>query len=436
VLENADRDFAWFGDGYWESTRGLRGSAAGGFAHYAIVGAVAPRKLIHAHEFGWNPKDDPAWPRLQTIFGFYGKPDDRLAFAHGTGTLKGQPPESSHCTHVGAVHRKMIYPTLKAWFDMPIPTEFSQRRPTDDLLCWTDDARKELKPRKLHEVLGDLAAERAAAARKRLDSPEKLRKEWASLLGDVGEVPANPKLFEGEANDVPGGKLKRFALETADGVTIPFVLILPTEVKEKPPVVVMVAQPGKAGFLKERADTLREFLKAGIAVCLPDVRGTGETRVGTSADRASSRTSASQTEQILGRTVLGLQLRDLRTVLAWLRGIADVDGKKLAVWGDSFAAANPPDRKLSAPLDAPDPPAIAEPGAATLALLAGLFEDVAAVHAGGFAPDSAVLGSPYVYVPHDAVVPGMLTLGRPDLGSREVSTAAALVKKLAVGDSR
>ena len=428
--ENPDRDFAWFGDGYWESTRGLRGGAAGGFAHYAIVGSVAPRKLIHAHEFAWNPKDDPAWPRLQTIFGFYGQPDDRLAFAHGTGTLKGQPPESSHCTHVGAVHRKMIYPTLKAWFDMPIPTEFSQRRPSDDLLCWTDGARKELMPRKLHEVLTDLAAERAAEARQRLDSPEKLRKEWAAVLGDVGEVPANPKLFEGETTDVPGGNLKRFALETADGVTIPFVLVRPTEVQGKPAVVVMVAQGGKAAVLKERADTIREFLKAGVAVCLPDVRGTGETRAGTSADRGSSRTSLSQTEQILGRTVLGSQSRDLRTVLEWLRGYADVDGKKLAVWGDSFAAANPPDRKLAAPLDAPDPPAVAEPGAGTLALLAGLFEDVAAIYAGGLVPDSAVLGSPYVYVPHEAVVPGMLTLGRPGLGNRQVPNAAEMLKRL------
>jgi dienelactone hydrolase len=55
VLENPDRDFAWFGEGYWESTRGLRGGAAGGFAHFVIVGSVAPRMVIYGHEFGWDP---------------------------------------------------------------------------------------------------------------------------------------------------------------------------------------------------------------------------------------------------------------------------------------------------------------------------------------------------------------------------------------------
>jgi hypothetical protein len=43
VLENPDRDFEWFGEGYWESTRGLKNGARDGFAHFVIVGSVAPR---------------------------------------------------------------------------------------------------------------------------------------------------------------------------------------------------------------------------------------------------------------------------------------------------------------------------------------------------------------------------------------------------------
>ena len=67
-------------------------------------------------------------------------------------------PGNTHCTHIGAVHRKMIYPALKEWFGMPVPEEYSKRRPAEDLMCWTEEARKELKPKKLHEVLGELAA--------------------------------------------------------------------------------------------------------------------------------------------------------------------------------------------------------------------------------------------------------------------------------------
>jgi hypothetical protein len=171
----------------------------------------------------------------------------------------------------------------------------------------------------------------------------------------------------------------------------------------------MVAQAGKAAYLKERGDAIAAFLKEGVAVCLVDVRGTGETKAGSSAERGSSRTSISQTELILGRTVLGNQLRDLRTVIRWLQNRRpDLDGKRVGVWGESFTRVNEKETP-PAPLDAPDPPVIAEPGAAHLAYLAGLFEDnVRTILArGGLSGYGSLLESPYVYVPHDVVVPGI-----------------------------
>ena len=54
-----------------------------------------------------------------------------------------------------------------------------------------------------------------------------------------------------------------------------------------------------------------------------------------------------------------------------------------------------------------------EPLGTTLALLAALFEDnVQAVYArGGLTGFATLLDSPFLYVPHDAVVPGALTAG-------------------------
>ena len=423
VLENPDRDFEWFGEGYWESTRGLRGGAAGGFAHYVITGSLAPRRLIHAHEFAWDAPTDPAWPRLQKIFGFYDA-KDRLTFAHGAGKVSGPGgPDNTHCTHIGAVHRKMIYPALKEWFGMPIPEEYSKRRTSDELLCWTDEAKRELMPRQLHQVLMDLAEAQQDADRVRLtrmtpgERRDWLRREWTRRLGPV-EPPADTKLIEGTAEAVPDGKLLRFAVEVEPGIVVPFALITPNRVAGKSPVVVMVAQGGKAGFLKDRGDALAAFLKAGVAVCLVDVRGIGETRPGDgSPGRTGSRTSISQTEQILGRTVLGNQLRDVRAVVRWLQSRPEVDGKKLAVWGDSFAEVNSRwGTYPRAPLDAPDLPGYAEPGGAMLAALAAFYEEgVQVVYArGGLPTYRHLLWSPYLYMPHDAVVPGAMLVG--DLG--------------------
>ncbi|MBM3980032.1 MAG: hypothetical protein FJ304_07070 [Planctomycetes bacterium] len=407
VLENPDRDFTWFGDGYWESTRGLKNGARDGFAHFVIVGSVAPRKVIYAHEFAWDAKTDPAWPRLQKIFGFYDAKDS-LRVAHGAGSVRNSGPGNTHCNHIGAVHRKMIYPALKDWFGMPVPEEYSKRRTSDELRCWTEEARAELKPKKLHEVLAEFVDQRMAPNAPKGTFDEQLayhRGMWEPLLGDTAPV-AKPKVMEGATEDVPGGKLARFALEVEPGITVPLVLITPKEQKGKVPTVFMVAQGGKAVLLKEREAEIAAFLAAGFAVCLPDVRGTGETAPGASAARGSTRTSVSQTNLILGQPVLGAQLRDLRTVIQWSkdRGVCSFAG----VWGDSFAKVNAKDANLKVPLDAGDFPALAEPGAYYLAALAQLFEgfNCACYTRGGM---TGLFDGPYLYAPHDAILPGRST---------------------------
>lgn len=413
VLENPDRDFAWFGDGYWESTRGLRNGARDGFAHFVIVGSVAPRKVIYAHEFGWDAATDPAWPRLQKVFDFYGAKDS-LRVAHGKGKVTGPGgPDNTHCNHIGAVHRKMIYPALKDWFGMPTPEEYSKPRPGADLKCWTDEARAELKPKKLHEVAGALARERA---KKWEYDNEKFNEElaaWAKLLGDI-EPAKNPKVIEGKADDLPGGKLHRFAFEVEPGIVVPLVLISPNGAKGKTPVVVMVAQGGKAAFLKERADVIAAFLKANVAVCLPDVRGTGETRAGTSADRGSTRTSISQTNLILGQPVLGAQVRDMRTVIRWLTERKDIDDVNVALWGDSLTPVNAASAKFAVPLDVANPNATSEPNGAALASLASALElnnNVRCLYTRGRLDVQKLFDSPYVYYPHEAIVPGVSAAG-------------------------
>jgi hypothetical protein len=118
------------------------------------------------------------------------------------------------------------------------------------------------------------------------------------------------------------------------------------------------------------------------------------------------------TELMLGQTTLGSQLRDLRSVLAWLREHKDVDGKRMMVWGVSFAPVNAKDAVVAVPLDA-EQPRLAEPTGAVLALLAGLFEDdlVGVAACGGLTDYAALLKSPFIHVPFDAIVPGALTAG-------------------------
>jgi hypothetical protein len=207
--------------------------------------------------------------------------------------------------------------------------------------------------------------------------------------------------------------VERVALEVDRGVHVPLLLLIPTEAaRERPPVVVAFSQEGKQTFLKGRAADVADLLRGGAAVCLPDLRGTGETHPGDGRGRQSTATGLASTRLMLGGTLLGERLRDLRSVLRYLRGRRDLDAGRLAVWGDSFSPPNPEDRETAVPWDADPLPSQSEPLGGLLALLGGLFEDVQVVCArGGLLGYASLLESPFVFVPYDAIVPGALTAG-------------------------
>jgi len=202
-------------------------------------------------------------------------------------------------------------------------------------------------------------------------------------------------------------------------IVLPVILLKPEAVGAdkragKPPVVVAVAQAGKQKLLPEQASEIAALLDSGMAVCLPDVRGTGETSSGTGRGRRSAATSLSSSELMLGGTMLGAQLRDLRAVLAWLRTRDDLDARQLSMWGHSLTRPNPSDTNFQIPRDDDEAlPRSPEPLGGLLALLAALYEeDVRAVYVqGGLASFESVLTKHFALIPHDAVVPGVLTTG-------------------------
>ena len=413
------RDFYWFGVPDWESTRCLRLGARDGFAQWLIVASVAPRRLIYAHEFAWDQQRDPVWPRLQKVFDWYGAAD-RLAFANGRGNLRGTPPESSHCNNIGPLHRSRIYPILERWLRMPIPEEFSRRRAPEELLCLTPEAIRKFRPRPMHELAAEAGAAAASAARQHLaalapaERTQWLRQGWARVLGDV-EPKADPKVVEQRRQPASSTTVEYVALEVEPKIIVPLMLLLP---QSRPtfrlPVVLGLAQGGKQAFLEQRSEMIADLLAGTAAVCLIDVRGTGETSPRDGSRRYNgAMTELSATEWLLGTTLVGSRLRDLRSVLRYLRNRTDLDPGRIALWGDSFARPNPMDRDLAVPLDADPFPDLAEPLGGLLAIFGALYEDHvrAVLVRGGLIGYHSLLQSPFCYLPHDALIPGVLTMG-------------------------
>jgi cephalosporin-C deacetylase-like acetyl esterase len=434
--EDAEATFRYSGSGSWESTRNLRGTAAGGFMHYVIVGAAAPRHLIYAHEFRWDRERDPVWQRFQTLWGWYGAAD-RIGGVRGHGGVTLSSAEASHCTNIGPVHREQIHPLLEEWFGIQVADpKFQDRRDTAETLCLRGAEDLDIDNHPVHVLAREVASKRQAAFRQQLEgdgkdlaaSRERLRERWAALLGEVD--PYTPQVERRETTASKTVRIERVLLRGERGIRVPLVLLSPPRAKDgdgKVPVVVCVAQAGKEKLLDERADPCAELLQAGIAVCLPDLRGCGETAAGSSRGRQSAATSISSTELMLGQTLLGSRLKDVRSVLAWLRLRDDVDPQRIAVWGDSTAAANGPDAVVAVPLGIDEVPHISEPLGGLLALLAPLFEPELAGAAAfrGLVGFESVLESDHCWLPHDVIVPGALTAG--DLHDLAAAAACPLL---------
>jgi dienelactone hydrolase len=427
-----------------------RGQISGQFSPWLVAASLAPRRLVRPFEFGWEGAEEPdfpdlwvdGWLRSQKVWGFYHALDN-LASAQGYGLIRLSMERVSHCWSIGPNQRRELYPVLHRWFDIPLPSaeelnmlpdsdlatnpnkeparidEARRRRPEEELRSITPALSAELRRKPLHELALATGVEQLRAARARrarmtaVESRGQLRRELAARLGDI-EPARSARVEVLGRGTLSGAVVERLSLEVTDGILVPMLLIRPPG-ESRVPVVVGVAQAGKERFLSDGAAPIAALVRAGVAVCLPDLRGTGETSPDPDRCDDGGHRNMAEREFALGANLVGARLKDLRTVLAYLATRADTDGTRIGLWGESFAPVNPGDLFLDE-LQWEAGPQIqryAEPLGGHLAILATLYEDnVRAVAAhGGLAGYVSVLEDAFTYTPLDIMIPGLLKAG-------------------------
>lgn len=424
------------GWGSWESTRNLRGSIADQFFPWFLCAARAPNPFVYAFEIGWPRGVDrePAWARYRKVYGLYGKPE-HLADVDGYGPFPG-PGE---VTNIGADLRRKLYPILNRWLGFPIPAaEYHNPLPESDLLCLTPQAAARRRPQSAAAPAGQLAAKRLAAARAKraaLAPAERIRSLQQELRHRLGEIEPGTR---GAAHvtarrSYSGFSAENVVLEAEPGIRLPLILLKPAgDANTRRPVVLALAGGGKAVILNGRAAALASLLEEGVAVCLADVRGTGETA-------SAGADSLAATELMLGSTAMGQRLKDARAILRYLALREDLDPARLVVWGESSANRNPAEMLLDQSTrqrEGPQPLVESDPVGPALALLVALYEqNVQAVAArGGLVSYRAVLQDRFCYVPSDAIVPGLLETA--DLADLAAALAPRRVLLTRVVDGR
>ena len=425
----------------------LPGAIAGQFSPWLVMASIAPRKYVRPFEFAWEGSEETDVPSLwvdgmsrsEQVWGYYGARDS-LTEIQGFGLLRDTHERRSPCRNIGPEQREGLYPILERWFGIPWPSakdreilpiselstnvdraasrrqEAERLRPDSDLVSITPALASKLSRKSMHQIafeMGEAMLRQARERRRSVDGTgraRQLRDELRPTLGDI-DPPASPKVEVKWKRSLGGAQAEAVVIAVEDTIRVPLLLLLP-ETQPVRGAVVAVAQGGKDRFLRGRPAELAALVEAGFAVCLPDVRGTGET----ASSRGENPYGGDVQQQFdLSRNLLGSRLKDLRSVLAYLRSRPDAGGKKIAVWGESFAPPNPENLYVDE-VEYEAGPQIqrgADPLGAHLALLAALYEqDVrAAIARGGLSGYLSVLEDPYVYVPPDVIVLGILKSG-------------------------
>lgn len=439
-----------FGRYHWESW-GIRNLLGHKITPWFIYNAIAPRKFIYAHEFWWEGEEGPsypsawtpAWPRYKKVFGLYGA-EDNLRTSQGTGLLRISET-AGDCYNLGPVQRKPMYPLLNEWFDIPLPSEEDQNLPIDSklsftkarpdyplikymesqrrlpystLLSITPEVNAKLERRQICDVAKETGLQLLDNSRKihAQSDPESNRQRLCDDLSEVlkeKDAAINPEVTPLWSKNLSEATVEALIIRPEPDIIIPLLIIKPgNQINSSSPGVIAIAEGGKDRFLKERSSDIKRLTENGITVCIPDVRGTGET----APDMYNRISGIANKELELGNTLTGLRVKDLRAVMNYIKSRSDIDSDKIALWGDSFAPVNEEEIWVDELAQWPSSPQIqhySSPLGAHLALLTALYDkDVRAVAVrGGLISYISLLDDNFSYVPSDMVVPGILKAG-------------------------
>ena len=438
IITNFGRVY-WYTGGGWR----LRNCTSNKISDWFVCASMAPRKFIYSHEFWWEGAEGPvypsvwvpAWPRYKKLYKLYGA-EENLEKAQNFGLLN---LDIGHCY----LTPKEIYPVLKKWFDIPMPSkedlsivmdsdyavdrpdfpviklkESKRRMPDTALLSITPKVSAKLNRKPMHQIaleMGEDLLESARSKRTMLDDFSRrqgLMKKLSNLLGDI-EPNQHPQIENQWSKKLSGGIVEALILHSEQGIIVPVFILKPIVHDDKRvPVVIALSEGGKDRFLKNRSREIEKLIQSGIAVCLPDVRGTGET-----VPDQYNRSDRELYEEIpLGNTLLGLRLKDVRTILAYIKTRSDFNSKQIALWGDSFAPVNIDAIWVDELQQQPSSPQIqhyASPLGAHLALLTAFYHNEinAVAVRGGLIGYLSLLKDNFTYVPPNIAVPEILKVG-------------------------
>jgi len=233
--------------------------------------------------------------RSQKVWGFYGA-REYLAASQAYGLIRLSMERVSHCFSIGPQQRVELYPIFKRWFDIPLPSEEDlsilpdsqlstnpyreaarrqealRRRPHAELVSITPELSAQLERRSMHELAHEMGSKylKAAHARRQSLTPEqrrqKLREELQPLLGDI--APGSAQATSQWTRSLAGAAAEALVLDVEPGIQVP------RSYRGRGDVTGGGQSRRKAKTVSAGRPKVGTLIRAGVSVCLPDLRGT------------------------------------------------------------------------------------------------------------------------------------------------------------------
>lgn len=402
--------------GNYDSEQVLFGDTPGFFESEGRCAAVSPRPLRVISEYGKEERKKQnieAFEVARKMYGLKGVP----------GKLEYFPTEEPH--GYGRGHQRLFF----QWVTKVMPPNPDTPKPLKEKAdystksahaskSWRAFFSRELKDRETVFTLNkkrirlDLAFDKGVSneheANVRCREITNALRELMVLEGlDFKPLSVEKRAaatFEGYA-------IEKLVLETDPDVFVPALLWRPKG-NARPPAVVWMLGRGKRSLVKGRWKELREILDGGVAVLMPDLRGTGESAMDTDESFMGDDCSLNGFGYRLGRPVIGMRVRDALCCVEYLRSREDINGGRLGLIGDSLSESNPPHIRQPRLMTDQGLEVLhrAESIAPAVALLAFAMDEgiLCCATRGALGSYASICERPYFFHPLAAFVPGVL----------------------------
>jgi dienelactone hydrolase len=135
-----------------------------------------------------------------------------------------------------------------------------------------------------------------------------------------------------------GYRIEKWIYESEPGILIPSLLFLPDDGATRKPALLYVHGRGKSFGVTE----IEQFVKAGSIVLSIDMRGLGETQfttpdLGLDFPRFFGDYGSAMKALLIGKTLLGMRMRDVARALDWLAAEPRVDADRIYAFGRDAA---------------------------------------------------------------------------------------------------